>query len=281
LTAGIDPDAPLRRLERSARELAERRHFLLFSHQARFASPLVPAEREALLSAPAIVEEAVQRVVEEILLPGKAPRCAPGAPPAIFFPAPLARALAAGEALEPALERFHYELVRVDEEQRWTWRGLPVAPRTRQFFLEHTRFEPALRRWVFEYRVNELWWDKSYLEAEVTPFLAISLERAEGAEMAEKPDEPERTEEAADGAAAVALLQDGRRVPLLAVGCRLDRRERLFLRCAGVAEALCSETLRFKLLRSADEALRTIEVLGRRVPLVGDEGADREPLRGG
>jgi hypothetical protein len=259
-------DAALERLERGARTLAARRLFVLFSHEAHFASPLVRAEREALRSAPAILDEAVHRVIEEVLLPGAAPRCAPGAPPAIFFPAPLARALAAGEALEAALERFHYELVRVDDEQRWTWRGVAVAERTRRFFLEHTRFEPALRRWVFEYRVNEQWWDKSYLEAEVTPFLAVALERAADVRTSQIAGE---TGAAASG--AVVVLRDGRRVALLPAGCRLDARQRLLVSCAEIAEALCTETLRFQLLRGAGEDLSTIEIFGRRLPLQGAE----------
>jgi hypothetical protein len=248
MTSGAEVEAGLARLVRAARALSARRMFVLFSHQTRFASPLVPVERERLRSAPAISEEAVHRVVEDVLLPGAAPLCAPGAPPAIFFPAPLARALAAGERLETALERFHYELIHVDADQRWSWRGLSVAPRTQRFFLEHTRFEPALDRWVFEYRVNEQWWDKSYLEAEVTPFLAVALEEA--------------------GDEVRAVLQDGRRVAVASGGsCRLDERERLYLPCAEVAEALCNDGLRFQLLRSADEDLRSIEIGGRRHPL--------------
>ena len=262
MTAAAHVDVALQRLERSARLLAARRLFLLFSHQARFASPLVPAERESLRSAPAIVDESVHRVIEQVLVPGAAPRCASGAPPAIFFPAPLARALAAGEALEPALERFHYELVHVDDEQRWTWRGVAVAERTRLFFLEHTRFEPALERFVFEYRVNEQWWDKSYLEAAVTPFLAVAPERGQRTATA-------AGTEARSAAEAIVVLRDGRRVALLPEGCRLDSRQRLILRCAEIAEALCTEALRFQLLRGADEDLRSIEILGRRVPLVG------------
>jgi hypothetical protein len=248
LTASVDPGAALERVERSARALAARRLFLLFSHQAHFASPLVPVEREALRSAPALAEADVLRVIEEVLVPGTAARCAPGAPPAIFFPAPLARALAAGERLEVALERFHYELIRVDAEQRWSWRGLPVAQRTQRFFLEHTRFEAALGRWVFEYRVNDQWWDKSYLEAEVTPFLAVAIEEGD-AELR-------------------AVLQDGRRVAVASgETCWLDERERLFLPCAEVADALCTEALRFRLLRGADESLQAIAIGGHRHPL--------------
>lgn len=254
VSADADADAALARLERAARGLEKRRLFLLFSHQARFASPLVPVERERLRPAAWLSDEGVHRVVEEVLLPGAAPRCAPGAPPAIFFPVPLARALAAGEALGPALERFHYELVHVDGDQRWTWRGMPVAPRTRQFFLEHMRFEPALERWVFEYRVNDQWWDKSYLEAEVTPFLAVALEEGAGG--------------------AVAVLQDGRRVAVTSgEGCRLDERERLYLPCVELGEALCNDGLRFQLLRGADEELRSIEIGGRRVALLGARAA--------
>jgi hypothetical protein len=210
----------------------------------------VPAEREELRSAPAITDPAVQGVVEEVLLAGASPRCAAGAPPAIFFPAPLARAFAAGDPLEAAIERFHYDLIHVDDDQRWTWRGVAVAARTRAFFLEHTRFEPALGRWVFEYRVNEQWWDKSYLEAMVTPFVATALE-------GEGPD-------------TRVVLQDGRRVALAPGACRLDRRERLLLPCAHVGEALCSTTFRFLLLRGADDELRSLRVGDRRLPLLAE-----------
>jgi hypothetical protein len=51
--------------------------------------------------------------------------------------------------------------------------------------------------------------------------------------------------------------------------CRLDARERLYLPCAEVAEALCTDALRFKLLREADESLRSIQIAGRRLPLHG------------
>ncbi|HUP21701.1 MAG TPA: hypothetical protein VNB06_02025 [Thermoanaerobaculia bacterium] len=262
MSGEAEVSAALARLERGARLLLERHFFLLFSHHTRFANPLVPEERERLRSAPWITDEAIHLVVEEVLLAGAARRCAAGAPPSIFFPVPLARSIAGGERLEAALERFHYELIHVDQDHRWTWRGASVASRTREFFLEHTRWEPSLARFVFEFRVNDQWWDKSYLEAEVTPFLAVALEEA---------DDEVRV-----------VLQDGRRVAVPSgESCRLDQRERLYLPCAQVAEALCTEALRFRLLRGADESLRTIAIGDRRVPLLGAKsaasGAPRPP----
>ena len=111
---------------------------------------------------------------------GRLPQLARG----IYSPVPIARGLDAGRPIESMLDEFRYEMIHVDADQRWVWMGRPVAPRIKSFFLEHLGWEPAIGRWFFEYQVNPEWWDKSYLDAEVTPLLAMTVSEEDGALVA-------------------------------------------------------------------------------------------------
>ena len=82
-----------------------------------------------------------------------------------YFPAPLARAVAAGRAFDDALMSFHYPPITVDADRRWVWKGRPVADRIRRFFIQHICYEPSLGVYFVEYRVNDGWWDKCYSTA--------------------------------------------------------------------------------------------------------------------
>jgi len=225
-----------------ARTLAPHGVHLFFRHAAHFRDPLVPADWEALEAEPALDDPAVRRVTVE-LLPGRLPHLARG----IYSPVPIARGLAAGRDVDALLDEFRYEPIVVDDEQRWTWMRRPVAPRVKAFFLEHLAWEPALGLWYFEYQVNPEWWDKSYLDAAVTPLVATAV-----------------TEE---GGALRATLNNGRD-DLLDLGTlRLDDRERLFCASARHGEVLFSDAVRFALLRNANEACDAVRIAGRWHPL--------------
>ena len=320
--------------------------FVFVSHRAHFHDPLIEEQWEALADCEAVADAEVLRVTAEVL-----PRYAPGsrggaredsagggAPalersaaaggessaerasgvrrPVIFFPVPMARALAqrgervgedegegeaegaARDAEERAIvDRFHYDLIQVDAEQRWSWRGRPVGERARRFFLEHVRWFPRVARWGFEYKVHDGWWDKSYLDAEVTPLLAIRLEEvptshasAERTVLLQR-DPVERTRtpsarasaerttdkgetcleensgERAEDRRAVAHLASGQAAAVDLDSFRLDERERLFCRVDGLGEVMLSDTVRFQIVSTASEDLSTIEVAGSRRPL--------------
>lgn len=243
------------------------------SHRAHFLDPLDGEDWAALADCDALVDEAVLRVVEEVL-----PRHAPGARaldgavagsrrPVIFFPVPMARALfpagaASGARHSPeaaaeeraVVDRFHYDLIHVDAEQRWSWRGRPVGERARRFFLEHARWFERASRWGFEYKVHDGWWDKSYLDAEVTPLVAIRLE------------------ELAAERRAVAHLASGQAAEVDLESFRLDERERLFCRTRGLGEVMLSDTVRFQVASTVSEDLATVEVAGVRWALRWPEG---------
>jgi hypothetical protein len=221
---------------------------LFFSHDARFLDPLVPEDWSRLRGAPPASDATVLRVASEWVAANLPPRAG-----CIFFPAPIARGLAAGTADGELAQRFRYDMIRIDADQRWTWRDQPVAERTRRFLLEHVSWQPAVARYAFEYRVNAGWWDRSYFEAVVTPWRASALEPA-----GEPNVEPPRL-----------VLQDGRRA-VLGPGFRLDDRERLFARLADGGEALLSETLRYQLLRGMSEDLSWLTVGGIHYPVLAD-----------
>jgi hypothetical protein len=221
-----------------ARRLESRGSYLFFKHGARFHDPLVPEQWAALRDEPALDDASVRRVVLEEL-----PARLHALPRGIYSPVPIARGLGAGRSIESLLDEFRYEMIRVDREQRWMWMGRPVAARVRTFFLQNLGWEPAIGRWFFEYQVSPEWWDKSYLEAETTPLLALAAR--EGQDALE------------------AALNTGASERLDLDTLRLDERERLFCRSERLGEVLLSDSVRFSILRHANEACDAVFIGGR------------------
>ncbi len=216
---------------------------IFLSHQARFRNPLSPADREALVDSAAARDPAVVAVVGEEL-PERLDRLERGT----YFPVPLVRAVAGGRAFDDALMSFHYPPVVVDADRRWSWKGGPVADRIRRFFVQHIGFEPALGVWFIEYRVNDGWWDKCYLDCETTPLVAVQL----------------REEGGAGEEGVVADLNNGRTDTLDPDSLRLDEQERLFASSAGHGLVEIADAPRFALLRTVSEDCRTVEFAGAR-----------------
>jgi hypothetical protein len=229
------------RWRRSAGQLAEGAVYVFVGHRARFLDPLVPVELETLVSLPAAEREQALEILEEWI-----PLHAAASGPAIYFPVPIARGRAAGTPDEELVSRFRYDLIQVDLDQRWSWRGQPVAERTRAFFLEHLYWQPAVGRYAFEYRVHDSWWDKSYLDAKTAPWRVSALE------LEVEPPQ--------------VVLETGRRTPI-GGGFRLDERDRLLVSLAAGGEAMLSSTVSFQVLRHAADDLRTVQLSGRRYPL--------------
>ena len=152
---------------------------------------------------------------------------------------------------------FHYPPVVVDAERRWSWKGQPVAERIRRFFVQHIGYEPALGVWFVEYRVNDGWWDKCYLQCETTPLVAVQL----------------REEDEAAGGGVVADLNNGRADTLDPDSLRLDERERLFASSASHGPVEMADAPRFALLRTVSEDCRTVEFAGARRTLRWPEPA--------
>lgn len=223
---------------RGAAALAAAGSYLFFRHRAHFQNPLVPGELRRLEDDPALDDRDVAGVVDTLV--ERLAELSVG----IYSPVPIARGLAGGAALDGLLEMYRYEMIEVDEAQRWSWQGRPVAPKVRAFFLENTRFQPALGVWYFEYRVNEDWWDKSYFRG-MTPLRATAL----------------------DGDRSEVVLTSGVRDTIDTSSFRLDAGERLFVRTATSGEVLVSDALRFQLLRTANEACDAIRLGAAWVPL--------------
>lgn len=232
-------EAPLREL---AAPLQERCCYVFFSHQGHFLDPLVPRDWARLRGAELVGDPAVLSVVRDWV-----PQHVPPRGGCIFFPVPISRGLETGTPEEELAERFRYDMIRVDAEQRWSWRGQPVSERNRRFFLEALYWEPAVARYAFEYKVHSGWWDKSYFEAVVTPWLASAVEL--------------------EGERPRFVLQDARRAAL-GRGFRIDRRERLFVELATGGEALLTGALRFQLLREISVDLQRIRLGGIDYPVM-------------
>ena len=230
-------------LVRACERLWPRGISIFLSHEARFRNPLSPADREALTSSEAAGDPAVVAVVAEEL-PNRLDRLERGT----YFPVPLARAVAAGRAFDDALMSFHYPPIVVDAERRWSWKGQPVAERIRRFFVQHIGFEPSLGVWFVEYRVNDGWWDKCYLDCATSPLVAVQL-REEGEGV---------------GRAVVADLSNGSVDTLDPDSLRLDEAERLFALSADHGLVEIADAPRFALLRTVSEDCRTVEFAGRR-----------------
>lgn len=238
----------LEELATAARRLAEDGIYLFFRQESHFQSPLVRREREVLAGGTVADDDGVWKVIAELL--ASSGSMARG----IYSPVPIARGLEAGETLNELLERFRYEMIVVDEDQKWWWQGRPVAPKIRAFFLEHLGYEPDLDLYYFEYRVNDDWWDKCYFDARVTPVIARTLEEREGE--------------------AIVELNNGEEDRLDLETFRLDERERLFCRTLSNGEALFSDSLRFSILKSVSEDCQRVEVAGveRRLRWPADDG---------
>lgn len=216
---------------------------IFLSHQARFRNPLSPVDREALSDSDAAADPAVVAIVAEEL-PERLDRLERGT----YFPVPLARAVAGGRAFDDALMSFHYPPIVVGADRRWSWKGQSVAERIRRFFVQHIGFEPALGVWFVEYRVNDGWWDKCYLDCATTPLVAVQL----------------REERGAAGGGVVADLNNGRTDTLDPDSLRLNEQERLFASSADHGLVEIADAPRFALLRTVSEDCRTLEFAGAR-----------------
>ena len=254
-------------LVRACEALWPRGISIFLSHEARFRNPLAPADREALAGSEAARDPNVVAVVAEEL-PERLDRLERGT----YFPVPLARAVAGGRPFDDALMSFHYPPIEVDAGRRWSWKGQPVAERIRRFFVQHIGYEASLGVWFVEYRVNDGWWDKCYLECETTPLVAVQL-REEGG-PADAPGAAEGATGAGGGATAaagavaadgvVADLNNGERDALDPDSLRLDEHERLFASSARHGLVEIADAPRFALLRTVSEDCRTVEFAGAR-----------------
>lgn len=249
-------------LVRACEALWPRGISIFLSHEARFRNPLAPADREALAGSEAARDPNVVAVVAEEL-PERLDRLERGT----YFPVPLARAVAGGRPFDDALMSFHYPPIEVDAGRRWSWKGQPVAERIRRFFVQHIGYEPSLGVWFVEYRVNDGWWDKCYLECETTPLVAVQLREEVAA------DEVAAAGTGGDAAAApgavaaggvVADLNNGERDALDPDSLRLDEHERLFASSARHGLVEIADAPRFALLRTVSEDCRTVEFAGAR-----------------
>ena len=151
-------------------------------------------------------------------------------------------------AFDDALMSFHYPPITVDAARRWVWKGRPVADRIRRFFIQHICYEPSLGVYFVEYRVNDGWWDKCYLDCVTTPLVAIQV----------------REDAKAGTGEVVADLNNGRTDALDPDSLRLDEQERLFASSAQHGLVEIADTPRFALLRTASEDCRTVEFAGAR-----------------
>lgn len=230
-----------------ARRLARDGVYLFFKHEAHFLNPLVPAERDRLRHNRAVGDQEVRRVVLE-LLPERLAKLARG----IYSPVPIARALAEGESFEEVVDRFRYEMIRVDDDQKWWWQERPVAPRIQSFFTEHLAYEPALDLYFFEYKVNPDWWDKCYMECAITPIVVLQTVEEQGP---------------GEGTDLRGTLNNGRHDDLDLQTLRLDARERLLCRSTRHGEVLFSDSLRFSILKGVSEDLERVEIGGKQYRL--------------
>ncbi len=230
-------------LVRACEALWPRGISIFLSHEARFRNPLAPADREALSDSEAAVDPAVIAVVADEL-PSRLDRLERGT----YFPVPLARAVAAGRAFDDALMSFHYPPIEVDADRRWVWKGRSVADRIRRFFVQHIGYEPALDVYFVEYRVNDGWWDKCYLECATTPLVAVQM----------------REDADAGEGGVIADLNNGESDTLDPESLRLDGDERLFASSDRHGLVEIADAPRFSLLRTASEDCRTVEFAGAR-----------------
>ena len=234
-----------------AARLAAKKVYVCFSHESHFLNPLVPGEWEVLRQAEVAHDGAVLEAMRRL-------ETLEDLPMGIYFPAPISRGFAAGDSLESVLRRFYYDLIEVDEDQVWRWRGQLVAEKTRRFFLENLAWQPDLGVYCFEYKVRDGWFDKSYLETRCTPLVARRI----------------RVE--TDAVTVWLNTSTTDRVDLQSF--RLDGRERLFCWTSSSGEALFDETVRFQVLRNVTDDLSQLRLGQHLVPLCWPGASPEEAM---
>lgn len=225
--------------------LAESGIYLFFRVGKHFQDPMVPEELARLRETGVLADYGVVGVVGRLL------KSIEELVRGIYAPVPIARGLEQGDEWQDLLVRFRYAMIVIDDHQEWSWLGRPVAPRIRAFFSENIGWQPAIGRHFVEYRVSDEWFDKCYFDGAMTPLLATAFE--------------------ADGRDLLVTLSCGRRPLVDLSGVRLDERERLFVQTHDLGEALCSDGLRFQVLKTVADDLRSVNIAGRDLPLIGGE----------
>ena len=221
---------------------SERGMIMMFLWENRFLNPQIPEEQQTIKSS-GMLGKTVIKVLEEFL-----PKFENELPKGMYFPIPISRGIKQGERCSKELAlQFHYDFINVDQKQQWSLRGKRITGKVLSLFNTNLYFEGITERYFVEYWSDDRW-DKCYLECEITPMLALSIESV--------------TE-------GIVLQLNNNKSDLINLNSfRMDKNERCFVQTKTFGEVLLSDSPRFWLLDHLDESGTHLIVKEDRLPLI-------------
>ncbi len=214
---------------------AKQNKLLLFLLEKRFLDPQIPEQMEQLQDSGLLTDLTTLDVIHQHL-PGVVNQL----PAGMYFPTPMAKALANGELFSETLAlRFYYDFIKVDADQNWFLKGKPIEGKVKKLFLENMGYEASIDRYFVEYKVDQRL-DKCYLDCEITPLVVIRVEIYEKNKLK-------------------VLLNNGQSDWICNAHFKIDSREQCFCETIKYGEALLADQPRFMILQHLQEDGHTLQ----------------------
>jgi len=175
-----------------------------------------------LKSAKIFNNEMIMEIVERIL-----PELEDNLPTGMYFPVPISREMNKGNEFSIELVlRFHYDFIRIDENQNWIFKKNHITGKVLKLFMLNLFYEKSTKLYFIEYW-NERQWDKCYLECKISPMLALSIVNNNGEQGLK------------------IKLNNQKTDSIYLNSFRIDKKERCFVKSKNYGEILLADTPRF------------------------------------
>jgi len=220
---------------------SERGMIMMFLLENRFLNPQI-SEHNQTIESSGLLEGTVMKVLEEYF-----PKFVNELPKGMYFPIPISRKIKQGERFSKELAlQFHYDFINVDEKQQWSLRNKRITGKVLSLFKSNLYFEELTGRYFVEYW-NDARWDKCYLECNLTPMLALSIDTvSEG---------------------IILQLNNNKSDLIYLNSFRMDKKERCFVQTENFGEVLLADSPRFWLLDHLDDSGKHLIFKEGRIPL--------------
>ena len=116
--------------------LLERKLIMFFLWKDRFLNPLIPAEQHILKTSGLLNDVDILQLIDETF-----PEFKNDLPSGMYFPVPISRALKEGIEFSNELAlKFHYDFIKVDENQKWSLRNKNISGKVLSLFESNLYF---------------------------------------------------------------------------------------------------------------------------------------------
>ena len=206
----------------------EREIIMLFLWEEHFLNPLIPSEMEKLN-----LSNFFNDIVIWDILDKNFPKFLEFLPSGMYFPVPICKLIKQGKNFFPKIAlKFHYNFIKIDENQMWSLQNNRIKGKILKLFKSNLLYEKSTNLYFIEYRSDGRW-DKCYLQCEITPMLALNLIK--------KNDE------------LVMLLNNNKFDTMDLHRCRIDHKERCFVKSKNFGEIMLADSPRFLLLNNLED----------------------------